>query len=114
MKKFYYCPSCGKETVVTNNRENPYRGEDTILNIRDGFGRSIRHYKCECGNYLAGCMNIEGFDDHGVDYAKSIIKGYQRDGKLLGADGEKWFADAKKVYNTMHSYPERSNSNDDC
>lgn len=103
MKRFYYCPACGKETVVTSEKDNPYRGEDTIINIRDGYGRPIHHYKCECGNYLAGCMDLSGFDDHGPEYAKSIIKDYQRDGELLGEDGKKWFADAKKVYDTMHT-----------
>lgn len=111
MKRFYYCPSCGKEQIVTDQKVRPYRGEETILNIRDGYGRPITHYKCECGNYLAGSMDLSGFDDHGVDYAKDVIQGYQADGHYIGRDKDAWLEAAKKAYHTMHRYPNESKGN---
>lgn len=108
MKRFYYCPSCGKEQIVTDPKVRPYHGEETILNIRDGYGRPITHYKCECGNYLAGSMDLSGFDDSAVGYAKSVIQGYQADGHYIGRDKNAWLETAKKVYDTMHRYPNES------
>lgn len=47
--RLFYCPKCSKEEISSNDI---YRGEYTINNMRGGYGRSIKHYKCECGNYL--------------------------------------------------------------
>ena len=45
----------------------------------------IKHYKCECGNYLAGSMNISGYEDNKdfIEYCKYLIKEYNKDGVFL-------------------------------
>lgn len=63
MPRLFYCPECGKEQILNNN---PYEKEKTIINIRDGYGRPITHYKCECGNYFAGNMVRNDFSIGGV------------------------------------------------
>lgn len=75
--RLFYCPMCGKEEI---RNDNPYNDEKTIVNMRDGYGRPITHYKCECGNYLAGSMSVSGFDEHTIKYYKDIIKGYNEGG----------------------------------
>ena len=75
--RLFYCPICGKEQI---RNDDPYKDERTIINIRDGYGRSISHYKCECGNYLAGSMDITGWDEHMIQYCKDTIKGYNKGG----------------------------------
>lgn len=77
--KLFYCPECGKEEIKNNN---PSRSEVTFMNLRDGYGRPITHYKCECGNLLAGSMDVTGWeDDQGlIIYTKETIKGYNRGG----------------------------------
>ena len=81
MKNFrlFYCPNCDKEEITN---ENLYKDERTIINMRDGCGRPIRHYKCECGNYLAGMVgHINGNDD--ILYYKEVIKMYNNEETLL-------------------------------
>lgn len=77
--RLFYCPKCKKEEIRS---DNPYRGEETITNMRDGYGRPIRHYKCECGNYLAGSMDVNGFvdDSNAILYYKDIIESYNPGG----------------------------------
>lgn len=77
--RLFYCPECGKEEIRS---DDPYINEHTISNIRDGYGRPIQHYKCECGNYLAGSMNIGGWeaDENAIKYCKETIRGYNRGG----------------------------------
>jgi len=73
--KVKYCPKCGKLELIETTDFN-YR---YFTNMRDGYGRPIRHYKCECGNYLAGIMDITGLSDNETDnikYAKDIITAY--------------------------------------
>lgn len=77
--RLFYCPECGKEEI---KKGCPSRNEVTFANIRDGFGRPITHYKCECGNLLAGSMDISGWEDDEdlIFYAKDTIKGYNKNG----------------------------------
>lgn len=86
--RLFYCPECGYEEIKDNSlRENRLpSNEITLLNIRDGFGRPITHYRCKCGNYLAGAMDITGKDDGFADYCKNIIKEYNKDGLFYGDD----------------------------
>lgn len=77
--RLFYCPKCGKEEI-----KNEYIKERDITyrNIRDGYGRPITHYKCECGNLLAGSVDISGWenDEHPLIYIKHVIKDYNKDG----------------------------------
>jgi len=83
MSRLFYCPECGKEEI---KNDNPYRGEETITNMRDGYGRPISHYKCECGNYLAGSIDVNGWidDKEQISYCKEIIEGYNKGGCYYG------------------------------
>lgn len=71
--RLFYCPKCHREQKLTFN---PYKEEETIINIRDGYGRPIRNYRCECGYYLAGSMYISGHDESDILYAKNVISLY--------------------------------------
>lgn len=77
--RLYYCPVCKKEEI--KNGGVP-KDEQTLLNVRDGYGRPIIHYKCECGNYLAGSINIIGLmaDKDSLIYYKELIKEYNKGG----------------------------------
>ena len=75
--RLFFCPKCGKEQILN---DDPCETERTIINMRDGYGRVIRHYKCECGNYLAGSMSIDNWDQEGISYAKFLIKSYNDGG----------------------------------
>lgn len=79
MSKLFYCPECGQEKI---SNDNLYKGSETIVNVRDGYGRPIIHYRCECGNYLAGSINVSDCsDDEGaIVYYKEVIKDYNRGG----------------------------------
>lgn len=76
--RLFYCPKCGKLEIKSNR--SPI--DSTFANIRDGYGRTITHYKCECGNLLAGSMDVTGFEDDNafIIYAKETIKGYNKGG----------------------------------
>ena len=79
----FYCPKCKKIEMDFNKRS--YRQYQTVSNIRDGYSRPITHFLCECGNPLAGSMDIRGLieEDHpnkAVDYAKDIITAYNEGG----------------------------------
>lgn len=99
--RLFYCPTCGKEQI---RNDDPYKNERTIVNIRDGYGRPISHYKCECGNYLAGSMDIFDWDEHMIQYCKDTIKGYNKDGcyyaynSSLSGDDCDLFERAKQCY----------------
>lgn len=77
--RLYYCPECGREEI-----KDDYLCEYKITyqNIRDGYGRPITHYKCECGNLLAGSMSILGWgnDKNAINYSKEVIKAYNKNG----------------------------------
>lgn len=101
--RLFYCPECNKEEI---RNDDPYKYEYTINNMRGGYGRPIRHYKCECGNYLAGSMDINGWvdDKDAILYCKETIEGYNRGGCYYDfnttlRDGEiDLFERAKQVY----------------
>lgn len=104
MSRLFYCPECGKEEI---RNDNPYKSEETINNMRDGYGRPIRHYKCECDNYLAGSMDVSGWtdDEHAIRYCKETIEGYNRCGcyyefnmSMNGDDTTDLFERAKWCY----------------
>ena len=106
--KLFYCPKCKKEEI---RNDNPYRHEETIANMRDGYGRPITHYKCECGNYLAGSMDVNGWEDNpdAILYCKETIEGYNPGGcfyeNRVGLNGDKldMHERAKKVYEERRS-----------
>lgn len=101
--RLFYCPECNKEEI---RNDDPYKNEYTINNMRDGYGRPIRHYKCECGNYLAGSMDVNGWvdDKDAILYCKETIKGYNRggwyykDNMSFSGDKTDLFERAKIVY----------------
>ena len=68
--RLFYCPECNKEEITNSEL---YKNEYTINNMRDGYGRPIRHYKCECGNYLAGSMDINGWENDENAIGKYIV-----------------------------------------
>ena len=101
--RLFYCPKCQKEEI---REDNPYRYEETITNMRDGYGRPIRHYRCECGNYLAGSMDVSGWldDPDAILYCKGLIEDYNPGGcyydGIVGLNGDKsdMYERAKKCY----------------
>lgn len=99
--RLFYCPMCGKEEIRS---DDPYKNERTISNLRDGYGRPIIHYKCECGNYLAGSMDVSGWEDHMIQYCKETIRGYNKGGcyytrnSSLNGDNCGFFEKAKWCY----------------
>lgn len=100
--RLFYCPKCKKEEIRS---DNPYRYEETIVNMRDGYGRPIRHYKCECGNYLAGSMDVNGWidDPNAILYCKETIDGYNLggcfyDSTVVNGDKLDLYERAKKCY----------------
>ena len=74
------CPKCGKFELNFDRRKN--NRQRTVSNCRDGWRRPIQHYLCECGNPLAGDMNIAeiGDEDGAIEYAKDVIIGYNKGG----------------------------------
>ena len=81
MKRLCYCPKCGYLEILTEPTEfEKYRSEKTTSNLRGGYGRPITHYKCDCGNFLAGSMDVSGWDDDGIMYAKAVIQDYNEGG----------------------------------
>ena len=100
--RLFYCPKCKKEEI---REDNPYRYEETITNMRDGWGRPIKHYKCECGNYLAGSMDVSGWidDSDAILYCKETIESYNPggcyyDGMAFNSDEPDMYERAKKCY----------------
>lgn len=77
----FYCPKCEKFVMNFNRRDN--QKYIIVPNMRGGYGRPIAHYLCECGNPLAGDMDIRGLSDDeemNVNYAKDIITAYNEGG----------------------------------
>lgn len=76
--RLFYCPKCGKEKIKDSRSPR----DITFANLRGGYGRPITHYKCECGNLLAGSMDVTGWEDdkNSIIYAKETIKGYNKGG----------------------------------
>jgi uncharacterized Zn finger protein (UPF0148 family) len=92
MQNIFYCPVCN--TYEENFKfENPKQEREltTWLNIRDGYGRPIRHIICPtCGNVLAGVMDVIKFTEDDIWYAKITIDKYNKESKDGGyiADGK--------------------------
>ena len=103
MPRLFYCPECGKEQILNNN---PYKTEKTIINIRYGYVRPITHYKCECGNSLAGSMDVTGWNKDGIEYAKKTIAGYNRGGCYYDLNrnipSNDLYERAEKIYQQRH------------
>lgn len=72
-----YCPKCKREEIIEDYERSNYKKELTVTNTRDGYGRPIYHYKCKCGNYLAGVM-LTMEDKDFIDYEKEIIELYNK------------------------------------
>lgn len=71
-KWMFYCPHCG-----CNYRESNLP-DGTVPNLRDGFGRSVRHYECAvCRNLDAGFMLCDDDSEKNVEYCKAVIGFYQ-------------------------------------
>lgn len=94
--RLFYCPKCEMQQQLNHN---PYRNKETINNMRDGYGRPIRHYLCECGNYLAGSIDITGWDNDGVSYAKELITDYNKGGAFYE---EGLYEKAEQAYKRRH------------
>lgn len=75
---FYYCPRCKKKTF--SDSELP-RDKVVVINLRDGWGRPIKHYECECGYKNAGSMNTNSWivDDYTTEYMKYVIGLYDKE-----------------------------------
>ena len=94
--RLFYCPKCGKQEIKD---EYIKKSDITYRNIRDGFGRPITHYKCECGNLLAGSMDVttENENNDGfILYAKGVIEDYNKDGNYYE---EGFYEFVEKRYN---------------
>ena len=75
--RLFYCPVCKRQKIAYPTPTKSLDDNLTVWNMRDGFGRSILHYKCECGNYLAGSIDVSGVNDvELIDYYKTIIEEY--------------------------------------
>lgn len=103
MNKLYYCPKCGKREITGEPR---YQKELTITNMRDGYGMPIHHYKCECGNYLAGSMILRDGSEDEIKYYTYLIEAYNPggdyyDGMLCRADD--FLESAKLAYEDKKS-----------
>lgn len=111
--RLFYCPKCSKEEISSNDI---YRDEYTINNMRGGYGRPIKHYKCECGNYLAGSINIGGHeeDKNFIEYCKAVIEDYNKYGCFYDSylqDKIDLFTKAKQAYEERKDKDKLSNEN---
>lgn len=106
MKMYFYCPQCDNEEI---RNDDPYREEKTIINPRGGFGRALHHYKCECGNYLAGAVQAIGLEEDDMAYYRCLIRDYNKGGSFfvtnIDVDGEiiDMFEYAKRAYDAKHT-----------
>lgn len=83
MKRLYYCPACGASTITDGTL---YSGKETLINTRyDAIG-PILHYECECGNRLAGCVDVTDMSSEGICYAMDVIEQFQKEATTLPFD----------------------------
>lgn len=77
----FYCPNC--KSIDKNFKFKNYQEErelTTWVNIRDGWGRPIKHIICpKCGFVLSGVMNISD-----EEYVISLIDAYSKESKNGG------------------------------
>jgi hypothetical protein len=66
------------------------------------FGHPIYHIKCECGNYLAGYMNIKIKTSQDEFYVKSIITDYNLGGNYV-KDEKQWHDYIKENYDNQNN-----------
>lgn len=78
--RMFYCPKCGHFELKKNFEENPYANELTIKNMIDFSFVPIQHYKCECGNFLAGYFEFVTENDIKSGYTTD--EGYESFHKL--------------------------------
>lgn len=78
----FYCPNC--KSIDKNFKFKNYQEEKeltTWVNIRDGYGRPIRHIICpQCGYLLSGVMNISN-EPNAIEYVMSLIDSYTKENK---------------------------------
>lgn len=87
MSKFLnYCPKCSKIVI---NEKHMRSDEATWSNIRDGYGRPIYHYICECYYPLAGHICLPDESKETIDYYKGVIDYYSDPDTYIG--GQKQF-----------------------
>ena len=80
MKMFCYCPVCKREELVCDaDALAHYRLRETVLNPCGGRGE-IRHFVCECGNPLAGMIDVSALCGDDFAAQKKCIWEYSRHG----------------------------------
>lgn len=67
----FYCPVCRKEEILNMSR---YNIPSHTIYISSGGDRPIHHYRCMCGNYLAGSVVVEGLPEEEVKSEKFLIE----------------------------------------
>lgn len=72
----FYCPKCEK-CFVNHNDIIP---KNSVAGEIDGIETGIYHVKCDCGNYLAGYMQIEPDSLLLIDYARNHIRRFNKGG----------------------------------
>ena len=79
-----YCPKCGEESISARDRDCYY------INVRDGFGRPLRHYRCRCGNIFAAFVALPiGWSSEDIEYFKGVIEGYNEGGVYYNEEFDK-------------------------
>jgi len=75
LKRLYYCPACGEEIITDKHL---YQGRETLINIGDGWNSPvIMHYRCHCGNKLAGSADVTDVNHFGIEKIKACIEEIQ-------------------------------------
>jgi DNA polymerase II large subunit len=80
----FYCPKCGK--VDMNFNPDKHRDTHTYSNCRDGYGRPIMHFECDCGNLMAGWIITTGCDKDDLEYYKDVITEYNEGGLYVNQE----------------------------
>ena len=82
MYNIFYCPKCRFE----DKKYKPSMDNLTLLNLRDGYGKIIKHYKCpNCENLLAGHI-VAIRNEVELEYYKTIIADYNEGGSYYDED----------------------------
>lgn len=96
--RIYYCPKCGK-LQITNLML--YVNEYSCANPKAGMNfMPVFHYRCECGNYLAGMMI---YPEHTmthefVQYVKDEIEACNPGGRYYNPKLLSQIKECHKVY----------------
>lgn len=105
--RMFYCPKCGHFELKKNFEENPYKNKLTIRNMIDFSFIPIQHYKCECGNFLAGYFEFvtendikSGYTtDEGYEIFHKLGSNQQEDNILFYKDIIMSFNEGGRNYN---------------